>query len=61
MPVLTKAETFEHGRLRVRFTCVCGRALVANFTRREFVRCRCGRRHYPIVNLVTRRRRKDRS
>lgn len=60
MPVLTKADAYEHGRLVVRFTCPCGKEHAANFTKRESVQCACGRMHYPIVNVVTHQHAKER-
>jgi len=53
MPVMTKAGTYEHGPFIVWFTCSCGREHVANFTEAEHLDCACGRRHWPIVSIVS--------
>lgn len=57
MPTLTKASVYEHDHLKVRFTCKCGTEHSANFSRKEHYDCKdCGRRHYPIVKLLTHER-----
>jgi hypothetical protein len=71
MPVLTPADTYEHDTLIVHFTCPCGKEHDADFSsgdtdedeahrEREHYDCPdCGRRHYPIVMLVTHRAPKE--
>ncbi|HXI15504.1 MAG TPA: hypothetical protein VNM48_03960 [Chloroflexota bacterium] len=59
MPVLQRAEVYEHGYLVIRFTCPCGKGLAVNFTTAEHFDCVCGRRHYPVLRVLTQQQPKE--
>jgi hypothetical protein len=65
MPVFTQAHAYSCRDLHINFVCPCGHWFKledGDFSEAEYLTCPdCGRRHLPVVNLVTHRPRRNKS